>query len=172
MLVTVVQNSQKMGISKEFEEILQFWKKYISTILTSSSICSHFMQSSSKSGFSAISAIFHFLFLCQVQSLAQYFPKKPRTTKILRRLSSELQQLQRKSSPSHAALRRSIKWNRVCIFAWISFFCVCSNADQGKSIFSFPQFVVGLMSIARSTSLVLDNVLVFQSFAISLKPAR
>lgn len=75
-------------------------------------------------------------------------------------------------SPSHAALRRSIKWNRVCIFAWISFFCVCSNADQGKSIFSFPQFVVGLMSIARSTSLVLDNVLVFQSFAISLKPAR
>lgn len=114
----------------------------------------------------------HFLFLCQVQSLAQYFPKKPRTTKILRRLPSELQQLQRKSSPSHAALRRSIKWNRVCIFAWISFFCVCSNADQGKSIFSFPQFVVGLMSIARSTSLVLDNVLVFQSFAISLKPAR
>ena len=110
------------------------------------------MQSSSKSGFSAMSAIFHFLFVCQVQSLAQYFPKKPRTTKILRRPSSELQQLQRKSSPSHAALRRSIKWNRVCTFSWISFFCVCSNADQGKSIFSFPQFVVGLMSIARSTS--------------------
>ena len=41
-----------------------------------------------------------------------------------------------------------------------------------KVFFSFPQFVVGLMSIARSTSLVLDNVLVFQSFAISLKPAR
>ena len=60
MLVTVVQNSQKMGISKEFEEILQFWKKYISTILTSSSICSHFMQSSSKSGFSAMSAISYF----------------------------------------------------------------------------------------------------------------
>ena len=150
MLVKWSKTHKKWEYQKNLRKFYNFEKNIFP--LTSSSICSHFMQSSSKSGFSAMSAIFHFLFLCQVQSLAQYFPKKPRTTKILRRLSSELQQLQRKSSPSHAALRRSIKWNRVCIFAWISFFCVCSNADQGKSIFSFPQFVVGLMSIARSTS--------------------
>lgn len=129
-------------VSQKKAHTLDCYANEQSILLTSSSICSHFVHSSSKFVFSAKSAIFDFLKRKKPRALFRtlFDPYPKITAKILRRFfflgstrgNWEKSQQERKSSPSYASIDRSVKWNSFRIFSWISFYCVRRNADQGK----------------------------------------
>ena len=90
-----------------------------------------------------------------------------------RRFSEDFRQSYSSCKGSHPqAMQRSVGQLSGIASVFLRGFRSSAFAAMPIKVKVFTQLVVGLMSIARSTSLVLDNVLVFQSFAISLKPAR
>ena len=127
-------------------------------LLTSNSICSQFAHNSSKFICSVMSAILDFWQpSCANRGLNSFLSRtlSEHLSTNSEQAKSDEHQISRNflrvsKRGSHATFSWSVEWNSFRIFSWISLYCVCSNADQGKmNSLSFSRSVLAAFLIQK-----------------------
>lgn len=141
-----------MGISKEFEEILQFWKNIFPLYLRRVPFVRILCKALQNPAFLQYPPSFISYFCARFSRWLNIFRRNLEQ----RRFSEDFRQSYSSCKGSHPqAMQRSVGQLSGIASLFLRGFRSSAFAAMPikvKVFFSFPQFVVGLMSIARSTS--------------------